>query len=250
MNDALSGSGRVAHAFFTRLGGVSTGIYRGLNVGFGSKDERASVRENRDRAMAFLGTTLEVATPWQVHSPDVIIVDQPLPAERPKADGVVTSTPGLAVGVVTADCGPVLFSDAEAGVVGAAHSGWRGALSGVLEATIAAMEQRGARRDRIVACLGPTITQANYEVGAEMEAAFAERDADYARFFAPGRSPEKRQFDLPGLVLARIASAGVQASFTGHCTYADERRFFSFRRTTHRQELDYGRQLSAIMLKF
>ena len=168
--------------------------------------------------------------------------------ERPKADAVVTATAGIAIGVVTADCGPILFADAQAGVIGAAHAGWRGAVTGVLDNTIAAMEALGARRDRIVATLGPTISQANYEVGPEFLARFVETDPAYAAYFVEAERPDHRMFDLPRFVVDRLAAAGIEADQLGHCTYADEERYFSFRRTTHRGEPDYGRQISAIIL--
>ncbi|MEX6505749.1 peptidoglycan editing factor PgeF [Jiella sp. M17.18] len=241
---------RLSHAFFTRRGGVSGGIYEGLNVGVGSKDAPDDVAENRARALATLGLAVtDLATPWQVHSAEAVVVDAPFSGERPKVDAVVTRTPGLAVGVVTADCGPVLFADAENGVVGAAHAGWRGALGGVLEATIAAMEEAGARRETIAAVLGPTITQPNYEVGVEMMREFLAGDPDRERFFAPGAALDKRQFDLPGFIVSRLRSAGVAAAFVGRCTYGEPETFFSFRRTTHRGEPDYGRQLAAIALR-
>ncbi|UHD46934.1 peptidoglycan editing factor PgeF [Aureimonas altamirensis] len=244
--DALA---HVRHAFFTRRGGVSRGIYEGLNVGIGSDDEPAHVAANRRAAMRWLGASGEgPATPWQVHSPDVAVIDAPFVGTRPKADGVVTAKPGLAIGVVTADCGPVLFADRQGRAVGAAHAGWRGALGGVLESTIAAMEGLGAARGDIVAVLGPCITAPNYEVGAAMMAEFVEADPAFARFFAPGVSPEKRQFDLPGFILATLERAGVEGHFVGRCTYGEPAAFYSFRRTTHRGEPDYGRQLSAIML--
>ena len=240
----------IAHGFFTRCGGVSEGIYASLNCGVGSKDDGKAVAENRARALALLGLPGDrLATPWQVHSPTAVTVDSPFGEERPKADAVVTATPGLAVGIVTADCGPILFADAKARVVGAAHAGWKGATGGVIEATIEAMESLGAVRASIKAVLGPTITRKNYEVGVErMEEAVAAAGRQAERFFFPGVSPDKRQFDLPGLIVARLKSAGVSAAFTGQCTYGDE-RFFSFRRTTHRGEPDYGRQLSAIAIQ-
>ncbi|WP_185983508.1 peptidoglycan editing factor PgeF [Aureimonas mangrovi] len=248
-SDRLPAEGGIAHAFFTRSGGVSSGIYRGLNVGSGSHDEPEAVRENRSRAAHFLGLTApDLATPWQIHSPDVAVIDRPFGAERPKVDAVVTATPGFAVAVVTADCGPVLFADEEARIVGAAHAGWRGTVSGVLEATIEAMEGLGATRERIVAVLGPTIMQANYEVSAEMADGIVGDDCEAERFFAQGAAGDKRQFDLPGLIVSRLSRAGVHASFVGRCTYGEEERFFSFRRTTHRGETDYGRQLSAIAI--
>lgn len=240
----------ISHGFFTRRGGVSTGLYEGLNVGIGSKDDAADVSENRARAVATLGLREgALATPWQVHSAEAIVVDGPFEGERPKADGIVTTRPGFAIGVVTADCGPVLFADQKNGVVGAAHSGWRGALGGVLEATVAAMETVGARRSSITAILGPTITQPNYEVGLDMVAAFVEGDASRERFFAPGNGSDKRQFDLPGFIVHVLQEAGVLAGFVGRCTYGEPDMFYSFRRTTHRGEPDYGRQLAAICLR-
>jgi polyphenol oxidase len=247
--EALSKIAGVRHAFFTRCGGVSSGIYESLNAGIGSHDEAESVHENRDRAMRFLGRTSgELATPWQVHSAEAVRVEAPFGAERPRADAVVTATPGLVVGVVTADCGPILFADARAGVVGAAHAGWRGALKGVLGSTVAAMEDLGARRQDIVAVLGPCITQANYEVGAEMMAEFLAGNAGNERFFAPGAAPGKQQFDLPGFILSQLGALDVEPSFVGRCTYGEPDEFFSYRRTTHHGETDYGRQLSAIVL--
>lgn len=249
-SDALSASGCFDHAFFTRAGGVSTGFYRGLNAGIGSQDDTAKVMQNRALATATFGIgEAELVTPWQVHSAEAVVVDRPFRGERPRVDGIVTATPGLAVGVVTADCGPILFADEENGVVGAAHSGWRGALGGVIEATIAAMETAGAKRSSIVAVLGPTITQANYEVGTAMMAEFLDGDASRERFFATGREETRRQFDLPGFILAQIAASGASGSFVGHCTYGEPERFYSYRRTTHRREPDYGRQLSAILIK-
>ena len=241
----------IAHAFFTREGGVSTGIYRGLNTGMGSKDSREAVLENRSRAARHLGTTLDrLATPFQVHSPDTIKVGNVWgQGKGPKADAVVTNRPGVAVGVGAADCGPVLFADAEARVVGATHSGWKGALTGILESTIVAMEELGAARRRIVAVLGPTISANAYEVGPEFVARFTEVDARNTRFFSPSVRKEHSMFDLPAYIVSRLEAAGVRSAKTlGLCTYSDETRFFSYRRTTHRGEADYGRLLSAIML--
>ncbi len=245
----LGSDGRLAHAFFTRAGGVSTGLYRGLNAGIGSHDAPEAVHENRSRAVHFLGLEgSRLATPWQTHSPDAVIAAEPFGGERPKADAVVTATRGLAVGVVTADCGPILFADAQNGVVAAAHAGWRGAVGGVLQRTVETMESLGARRGRIEAVLGPCITQANYEVGLDMAETFLRASADNERFFAPGATPDKRLFDLPGFILARLNGLGVSARFVNRCTYAEDEAFYSFRRTTHRGESDYGRQLSAIAL--
>ena len=248
-SEALKQAG-VRHGFFTRDGGVSRGLYAGLNVGIGSHDDAAAVRENRRRAAAALGSDrADVTTPYQVHSADVHVATGPFPsdiAEKPRCDGIVTAMPGLPIGVVTADCGPVLFADPDAGVVGAAHAGWKGAVGGVLEATLDAMEGLGARRGWIVAVLGPSISQASYEVGPDFVERFGEAEA--RRWFVPSAKPGHAMFDLPGYVVCRLQEAGVRASWTGHCTYADEDAFFSYRRTTHRGEPDYGRQLAAIML--
>lgn len=239
------------HGFFTRDGGVSTGLYAGLNVGLGSGDERAAVIENRKRIAATLGTDeARLATVHQVHSADCVSVDGPVSfEERAKADALVTATPGLAIGVLTADCAPVLFADPANGVVGAAHAGWKGAFTGVIGATIGAMETLGARRADIRAVVGPAISLANYEVDAAFRERFLAADPGFARFFAEGARPGHWQFDLPAFCLMQLERAGVgAAAWTGDCTYADEARFFSFRRTTHRAEPDYGRQMSAIML--
>ncbi|MEJ0013550.1 MAG: peptidoglycan editing factor PgeF [Bauldia sp.] len=240
----------VRHGFFTRAGGVSSGIYASLNCGVGSSDDRALVLENRARVTAAIGAPAEkLATPYQVHGTIAVTVTEVwAPGEGPRADAVVTNVPGIVLGVGSADCGPILLADGEAGVIGAAHSGWRGALAGVAESVVAAMERLGADRKRIAAVLGPTISQPNYEVGAEVRDQFVSVDADYARFFAPSAREAHFQFDLPGVIVARLSAAGVKASSVGLCTYADETRFFSFRRTTHRGEADYGRQLSVVML--
>jgi polyphenol oxidase len=241
----------VRHAFFTRDGGVSTGIYATLNGGIGSGDDAGHVRENRVRMATALGVAPgRLITAYQIHSPHVVVAEDAWTLEtRPRGDAIVTRTPGLAVGVSTADCGPVLLADAQARVVAAAHAGWRGALAGVVEATIAAMESLGAARARMVAALGPMIRQENYEVGPELVAAFREVDAGNARFFAPSRRAGHALFDLAGYVAARLAQSGI-ATFddVGLCTYADAARFFSYRRTTHRAEPDYGRHVNAIAL--
>jgi len=240
----------IRHGFFTRQGGVSTGIYASLNCGVGSKDERALVSENRARVAAALGAAAQgLAAPYQVHGTDAAVVEAAWPAGKgPKADVVVTDRPGIALAVGTADCGPILLADGEAAVIGAAHAGWRGARAGVVEAAVAAMEKLGARRPRIVAALGPTISQANYEVGAELVAAFLADDADNERFFRPSGRAGHALFDLPGYIVAHLLMAGVAAANLAACTYADPRRFYSFRRATHLGEADYGRQLSAIVL--
>lgn len=238
------------HGFFTRAGGVSEGLYRGLNVGLGSQDARDNVLENRARVCRWFGVAPgRLATVHQVHSPDVVTVDGRHDGARPDADALVTATPGLVIGVLTADCGPILFCDPETRVIGAAHAGWKGALTGVLENTIEAMERLGARRGRILASLGPSIGRENYEVGPEFVERFLAADADHARFFTPSQRPGHALFDLPGLTTERLVKAGVTAENLGICTYADEERFFSYRRTTHRQEPDYGRQIAAIMAR-
>lgn len=248
----LLASPGIAHGFFTREGGVSSGLYASLNIGLGSADERAKVLENRGRVAAALGVTAEnLVLPHQVHSPDVAVVEAPwAPGDGPKVDAVVTARPGIAVGVATADCGPILFADARARVVGAAHAGWKGAIGGVVEATIDAMERLGATRGDITAVLGPTISAAAYEVGAEFVARFAEADSSYLRFFRPSEREGHSMFDLPAFVLHRLEAAGVgRAASLGLCTYRDETRFFSYRRTTHRREPDYGRLVAAITLE-
>jgi YfiH family protein len=239
------------HAFFTREGGVSNGIYASLNGGVGSCDEPAAVAENRARMASALGVAADhFLTCYQIHSPTVVVAGEPWSAEaRPRADALVTTTKGLAIGVSTADCTPVLFADMEAGVIGAAHAGWRGALAGVTDATITAMERLGASRRRIAAAIGPTIRQPNYEVGPEMMAQFVAADALNARFFEPSARAGHALFDLPGYVAARLAAAGiVHVEDVGLCTYAQPERFYSFRRTTHRGEADYGRHINAIAL--
>jgi YfiH family protein len=238
------------HGFFTREGGVSSGIYASLNCGVGSKDERPLVLTNRARATAALGVYPEkLATPYQVHSTETIVVDEAWEAGKgPRADAVVTRRPGIAVGVGAADCGPVLFADAGARVVGAAHAGWRGALAGILESAIDAMEGLGAARRRIVAVLGPSISQANYEVGPDLVSAFETADPASRRFFAAASRPGHSMFDLTGYIVARLQAAGVTAAALGLCTYADPERFYSYRRATHLGEPDYGRLLSAIVI--
>jgi polyphenol oxidase len=240
----------IRHGFFTRRGGVSDGIYAGLNVGTGSNDDPQRVAENRRRVSSWMGIAPErLVTVHQVHSPDVVVVEAPFGAERPKADAMVTGRPGLALGVLAADCGPILYADPEARVIGAAHAGWKGALTGVLEATVEAMERLGARRERIVAVLGPSISQENYEVGPEFMDRFVAADPANAAWFAPSEKPGHFMFDLNGYTIDRLKAAGVAAYSLDRCTYADEALFFSYRRTTHRAEPDYGRQISAIVLE-
>jgi YfiH family protein len=238
------------HAFFTRQGGVSEGLYASLNGGLGSADEPARVRENRRRMADELEVPPErLVSLHQVHSAEALVVAAPFPDARPKADGMATATPGIALAITTADCGPVLFADPHAGVVGAAHAGWRGALGGVLEATLAAMEGLGARRDKIVAVLGPTIGRAAYEVGDDLKDRFLDADPDNGRYFAPNGRAGHALFDLPSYIGDRLRRAGIgEFADVDQCTYADEERFYSYRRTTHRGEADYGRLISAIRL--
>ena len=248
---ALAALPGIRHGFFTREGGVSEGIYASLNGGVGSNDDRDRVAENRARMATALGVApAALATPYQIHSADVVVADAPWTHEaRPRADAVVTRAPGLAIGISTADCGPVLFADADARVIGAAHAGWRGALAGVTDATIAAMERLGAERRRIVAALGPMISQPNYEVGDELVARFVAADPGNARFFRSASRAGHALFDLPGYIAARLAAAGIAGiEDLDRCTYVDPQRFFSFRRTTHRGEPDYGRHVNAIAL--
>lgn len=236
------------HGFFTRRGGASSGIFTGLNCGQGSSDQQEIVAINRARVAAAMEVKPErLQNVHQVHSADVITLKAPL-SERPRADAMVTRVPGIALAVLTADCQPVLFADAEAGVIGVAHAGWRGTLDGVLEATVEAMIALGATRKSIAAVIGPSISQDAYEVGPDFMASFVAEDADNAQFFVPG-AEGRMQFDLPGFGLSRLHRAGVgHAGWTGHCTYGDENRFYSYRRTTHRGEADYGRLIASIRL--
>jgi YfiH family protein len=237
------------HGFFTRQGGASTGVYSGLNGGQGSADQSDVVALNRARVAQALDVAPDaLVSVHQHHSADVYTLDGPPPAEKPKADAIVTAQPGYALVILTADCQPVLFADHEAQVIGAAHAGWKGALDGVLEATIEAMEALGARRERIVAAIGPSISQRNYEVGPEFMERFLDEDREYSRFFAQGEG-DRMQFDLPGFGLHRLRAAGVaEAEWIRHCTYDDPEAFYSYRRSVHRNEADYGRLMSAIRL--
>jgi purine-nucleoside/S-methyl-5'-thioadenosine phosphorylase / adenosine deaminase len=242
--DSLEGT---SHGFFTRQGGASTGIYASLNGGPGSRDDRGAVGKNRARIAAHLGVETLVSV-HQIHSDRVEVVSGDWPAARPQADAMVTGKAGIGLAILSADCAPVLFADAEAQVVGAAHAGWKGALDGVLEATIAAMTGLGADRGRITAIVGPAISQRAYEVGPEYVERFVDEDMAYSRFFAGGAG-DRAMFDLPGFCLHRLREAGVgRAEWTGHCTFADETRFYSYRRTCHRGEDDYGRLVAAIAL--
>jgi YfiH family protein len=246
---ALAG---VRHAFFTRHGGVSDGLYATLNGGLGSHDDAASVAENRARMARELGVKPHaLLTAYQIHSANVAVVREPWSGNaRLYADAIVSRTPGLAVGVTTADCGPILLVDPAARVIGAAHAGWRGALSGIVEATVAAMKDLGARPERLVAVLGPMIRQQNYEVGPDLIACFVAEDAANERFFAAAARDGHALFDLAGYICGRLSRAGVrQIEDLALCTYADAAQFFSFRRSTHKSESDYGRHVSAIALE-
>jgi hypothetical protein len=241
----------LAHAFFTRRGGVSTGLYASLNGGIGSRDEPGAVSDNRARMAAGLRIAPDrLAIPYQVHSPDAATIAAPFaPEARPRCDALVTATPGLGLGVTGADCGMVLFADQRARVIAAAHAGWKGARDGVIEATVAAMARLGAKPERIYTALGPCIAQSSYEVGPEFVAAFAAADADSTRFFVASANPTRAMFDLPGYIAERARRAGVgRFQDLGLDTYADEDRFFSYRRAVHRKEPDYGRLVAAIAL--
>ncbi len=235
------------HGFFTRRGGASSGIFKGLNCGHGSTDQSEAVTLNRARvADAMEVDAGALVSIHQYHSPEVLTLSAPIGNQRPKADAMVTATPGIALGILTADCAPVLFADPQAGVVGAAHAGWKGALGGVLEATLDAMEALGADRTNIAAVIGPCISQAAYEVGPEFMDRFLTDDPEHSRFFAGG-TDDRVQFDLPAFGLHRLRTAGVaQAEWSRHCTYSDPDRFYSYRRSVHHKEADYGRLIAAI----
>lgn len=247
---ALFGLAGVHHAFFTRRGGVSTGLYESLNAGPGSRDDPAAVAENRRRAAEHMDLPPEaLCTAYQIHSARVVTAASPFGNARPEGDGVVTAQHGVLCGVLSADCAPVLLADATARVVGAAHAGWRGALDGVVESAVAAMEALGARRGRMVAAVGPCIGPASYQVGPEFFDRFVAADPDHDRFFTEADGSGRRRFDLPAFVLGRLKAAGVEgAAWVGRDTYAEPELFFSNRRAAHRGEPDYGRLLSAIML--
>ncbi|WP_454624724.1 peptidoglycan editing factor PgeF [Bradyrhizobium cenepequi] len=247
----LSAVPGLRHAFFSREGGVSEGVYAGLNGGIGSNDDADNVAENRRRMAERMGVQPDrLLTLYQVHSPDVVVATTPWDSGvRPKADALVTRTENLAIGVTAADCGPVLFVDPNARVIGAAHAGWKGALTGVLESTVEAMEKLGADRSGIVAAIGPLIRQHSYEVGPEFVARFLEADAENAPFFLPGEREGHAMFDLGGYIRMRLANAGIlMIDDTGIDTYSDE-RFYSYRRSVHRKEGDYGRHVHAIALE-
>lgn len=243
-------SSRVAHGFFGRKGGVSTGLYASLNCGPGSGDVRASVLENRARATAALSTEAKLVTLYQIHSAQAVTVSAPWEiAGNPKADAFATDKSGTVLGILTADCAPILLADSQAHVIGAAHAGWGGALAGVTESVVSAMERLGARRERITAAIGPCISRPSYEVGAEFKPRFLAADPRNEKFFEPSERAGHWQFDLPAYVAHRLRQSGIGAVETVPlCTYVNEADFFSYRRTTHRKEADYGRQLSAILL--
>jgi len=248
---ALSALAGIRHAFFTRQGGVSEGIYASLNAGIGSDDDPVKVVENRARMAAALGVGAEfLLTPYQIHSPKAVIVDTPWSVkERPRADALVTTRSGLAIAITTADCGPVLLADHAARVIGAAHAGWRGAAAGVLEATLEAMERCGADRRRIVAALGPMIRQPSYEVGLDLVRVFNSEESGNERFFKPAARPGHALFDLASYIAARLNRMEIaRVEDLGQCTYSDPVRFFSYRRSAHSGESDYGRHISAIAL--
>ena len=250
-SDALAALLHVRHAFFTREGGVSEGVYASLNGGQGSADDPARVAENRRRmAAALRATDDQLVTCYQIHSADAVIATAPWTrAHAPRADAIVTAVPGLAIGVSVADCGPVLFADTEARVVGAAHAGWKGALTGILEATVARMEELGAERARIVAAIGPLIRQSSYEVGPEFVSRFRAEDPMNIRYFAPGERSGHAMFDLPGYIRLRLSKLGIGAIDDLCCdTYSEENYFFSYRRSVHRHEPDYGRLIAAIAI--
>lgn len=247
--DALN---HIRHGFFTREGGVSKGIYASLNCGYGSDDDKGAVKENRARVAQALSVEAEkLLTVHQIHSPTVVrVTDVWTPATAPQADAMVTNIPNIALGVLAADCTPVLFADATSRVVGAAHAGWKGAFTGVLEATIDAMIGLGAVRERIIAAVGPCISRNAYEVGPEFIDRFLEADDANAKWFTPSARENHFMFDLPGYAASRLETAQISTVVQlGLCTYADDKRFFSYRRTTHRGEGDYGRQMSAIALR-
>jgi len=250
-SEALARNGHIAHGFFSRQGGVSEGIYAALNCGLGSKDARAVIAENRRRVADHLGAAPDrLLTAHQHHSADAFVVTESWSFDSmPKADALVTATRGIAVGALAADCAPVLFADAEAGIVAAAHAGWKGALNGVLESAVVTMERLGARRSRIAAVLGPCIGPEAYEVGPEFEANFISQASENRRYFRRPSAAARPYFDLPAFVLARLGAMGVGAvESRTRCTYSHPDEFFSYRRTTHRREPDYGRQISAIVL--
>ena len=256
-SSSLCGSPRAVHGYFGRQGGVSSGLFASLNCGYGSGDDRSCVRENRERIARWFGTGLgfgtgeaRLLTVYQTHSAQAVHVQVPwTPEDAPKADAMVTTEAGIALGILTADCAPVLLSDEAAGVVGAAHAGWKGALDGVLESAVALMERLGAVRSRIRAAIGPCIGQHSYEVGPEFFERFEKAAPDNHKYFVFAAREKHKLFDLPGYVASQLTASGIlDVDRMGLCTYANEKDYFSYRRSTHRGEADYGRNLSAIML--
>ncbi len=246
---ALSQTGAISHGFFTRRGGTSNDAYDSLNCGYGSDDDRENVTNNRARVAKELGVTPKnLVTGYQVHSPDTAIVTSPFSDDnRPKVDALVTQTPGIAVAVLTADCGPLLFADHKNRIVAAAHAGWKGAVGGVIENTLAQMESMGAERKNITAILGPTISRPNYEVDNAFRARFINLDPDFCDFFSEGQREGHCQFNLPAFIMSKLTKEGVgNAINLERCTYAEPDEFFSYRRATHKNEPDYGRQITAI----
>ncbi len=248
--DTLNMIDGVRHGFLTRRGGVSDGVYASLNCGLGSGDHADKVAANRTRALERLGLDGSLVTAYQCHSARVVVVEEPWATDAaPEADGLVTDHPGVALGILTADCAPVLLADDEAGVIGVAHAGWRGALNGILEATVEAMTRLGATPSAMVAAIGPTIGPESYEVGAEFHHTFAGHKTDNSEYFRAAERSGHFMFDLPSYVTSRLLGLGLVAvEESGRDTYAEEELFFSYRRTTHRGERDYGRSLSAIAL--
>ena len=246
----LSAIPGLRHAFFTREGGVSGGIYEGLNGGLGSGDDAAAVAENRRRMAAQMGVAPDrFLSLHQIHSPDAVVATGPWSGDKPRADALVTRTEGLAIGVTAADCGPILFVDPAARVIGAAHAGWKGALTGIIESTVDAMEKLGADRSGVVAAIGPLIRQHSYEVGSEFVERFLDVDAGNAAYFIPAHRAGHLMFDLAGYIRMRLENAGVlMIDDIGIDTYSDE-RFYSYRRSVHRKEPDYGRHVHAIALE-
>lgn len=242
-------SPHIKHGFFTRQGGTSTGIFTSLNAGLGSSDDTKCVIENRLRICKALDIApSNLATAHQHHSTDVFVATCGISKDRPKADGIVSNSPNIAIGVVTADCGPVLFADAKNNVIGAAHAGWRGAFDGVLENTIAKMEALGAERSDIKACLGPCISQASYEVGPEFIERFTTKNTAFSKYFTSSTKPDHHLYDMHSFIIDQLKQSQVQTEDLRICTYENEDDYFSYRRTTHRSEADYGRQLSVITL--
>ncbi|MCZ2204104.1 peptidoglycan editing factor PgeF [Bartonella sp. A05] len=240
----------IKHGFFTRQGGISKDLYQSLNVGQGSNDHPEHIAHNRTLIAQYFDIEVEnLVTVHQVHSSEVVVVDHAFIGKRPQADALVTTTKGLAIGILTADCGPVLFADPEAGVIGAAHAGWRGSLNGILEKTISTMEQQGAKRQSIIAVLGPCIGPCHYEVTYEFHDQFINRQNTFQKFFVKIDKPNHFHFNLWAFIIDQLQAAGISASCLKLCTYKDEQRFFSYRRATHRNEPDHGRQISALILE-